>query len=136
MKVNQENKHEFDKLPDRSYTFEALDSYHGDRAKAVMVARLKDVPAVQELSLKIGAQVMLLHNLDLKSGLVNGARGVVVSWKSNSSNPGASAASNSNRRSDRFGGEEWRETAAAEWSDMQKERLYPEVYFASGVTRK
>lgn len=99
-----------------------------------MVSRLKDVPAAQQLKLKIGAQVMLLTNLDLQSGLVNGSRGVVVSWKSKVDKPGA-AASNSNRRSDRFGGEEWRETAANEWSDMQDERVYPEVYFASGVTR-
>ena len=38
----------------------------------------KDVMAGSEIELKVGAQVMLLKNLDVAAGLVNGSRGVIV----------------------------------------------------------
>ena len=38
----------------------------------------KDCPAMENLNLVEGCQVMLLWNLDLEQGLVNGSRGVVV----------------------------------------------------------
>ena len=42
---------------------------------------VKDCPARESLQLCVGAQVMLLHNLNIAEGLVNGSRGIVTGFK-------------------------------------------------------
>ncbi|XP_014284591.1 ATP-dependent DNA helicase PIF1 [Halyomorpha halys] len=59
-------------LPGNSRVFEATDSPDG------VTKTLDDCTAVEkQIFLKEGAQVMLLKNINVSSGLVNGARGVV-----------------------------------------------------------
>jgi hypothetical protein len=43
---------------------------------------LAELQAPEELELKEGAQVVLLHNLDVQQGLANGSRGVVLGFAS------------------------------------------------------
>ena len=70
--VDAENRDELAKLPGASFAFEAVDA--GDDA-AVLDALRKNCAAPQTLSLKLGAQVVLIKNVD--DVLVNGSRGVV-----------------------------------------------------------
>lgn len=71
--VNSFNQERLAKLTTQSKTFIARDSgeaYHTESFN-------KNCPAPQTLELKIGAQVMLLANLDVQQGFVNGSVGVV-----------------------------------------------------------
>lgn len=90
--VDRENYDNLAKLQGQGKTFKAKDStsLSGEVSQAGQdtVIRLlsrntffNDCPAGRSIVLKIGAQVMLLQNLDLKKGLVNGSRGVVESFK-------------------------------------------------------
>ncbi|XP_012285616.1 ATP-dependent DNA helicase PIF1 isoform X2 [Orussus abietinus] len=74
--ANEINDSQLEQLSGSSMVFNAQDS---DGANTKMLDQQLPVPA--KLLLKIGAQVMLLKNLDISSGLVNGARGVVTSFK-------------------------------------------------------
>jgi ATP-dependent DNA helicase PIF1 len=53
----------------------------GEQIKNMHVAMInKDCQARPRLELAVGAQVMLIKNLDIEAGLVNGSRGVVTSF--------------------------------------------------------
>lgn len=63
-------------LPGKEYKFEAFDSGP--------IKLLDDhTPVEKTCILKIGAQVMLLKNISISSGLVNGARGIVKDFDKN-----------------------------------------------------
>ncbi|XP_039721238.1 ATP-dependent DNA helicase PIF1 isoform X2 [Pteropus medius] len=70
------NERRLQELPGEVHSFEAMDS---DPEQA----RILDVqcPVSRLLQLKLGAQVMLVKNLAVTRGLVNGARGVVVGFE-------------------------------------------------------
>ncbi|KAL6068124.1 DNA helicase, variant 2 [Balamuthia mandrillaris] len=73
--VNELNDKMLATLPGKGKCFVCQD--HG---KEPFVHTLDKTPAPRELKLKIGAQVMLVKNLDVRRGLVNGTRGVVIGW--------------------------------------------------------
>jgi len=63
----------YDNVTDGSYNEEQRENYIGMLEKCCQ--------ARKELYLKVGAQVMLINNLDPDAGLVNGSRGVVTSFE-------------------------------------------------------
>lgn len=73
--ANLINESRLAKLTGESKLFDAQDS---DPTSAKQLDA--QVPAPGKLELKIGAQVMLLKNVSISGGLVNGARGIVASF--------------------------------------------------------
>lgn len=64
-------------LPEPPVIFKAKDTF---TSEAHMQLLAKDCPAIAELHLKAGAQVILLKNLDPANGLCNGSRGVILDF--------------------------------------------------------
>jgi len=81
--VDAENARQLRALPGEEVEFRATDVLHsgGGADGAEGAAKLLDsgCPAPRSLVLKAGAQVMLTRTLDARQGLVNGARGVIIS---------------------------------------------------------
>lgn len=73
--ANSINESKLGNLKTESKTYEAQDS-DGSMQKLLDM----QVPAPGKLILKIGAQVMLLKNINISDGLVNGARGILVKY--------------------------------------------------------
>ncbi len=78
--VEEENTERLHQLPGQTHTFSALDCGPPLSFDSKKLATWSNAPTV--LSLKIHAQVVLLKNLDIPGGLVNGSRGVVVGFSS------------------------------------------------------
>lgn len=88
--VDRINCAELKALPGSSVVFRSNDEVisvgaQKDTVKATSRDYFKDCMASSEIEMKVGAQVMLLKNLDVVGGLVNGSRGVVVRFVSKSS---------------------------------------------------
>jgi len=73
--VEATNSVKLSQLPGEQRDYEASDS---ETSNTVHID--STCPAVSSLGLKVGAQVMLIRNLDVLHGLVNGARGVVTGF--------------------------------------------------------
>ncbi|XP_059036771.1 ATP-dependent DNA helicase PIF1 isoform X2 [Mustela lutreola] len=70
------NERRLQELPGEMHTFKAMDS-DPEQARTLDA----QCPVSQILQLKLGAQVMLVKNLAVSRGLVNGARGVVTGFE-------------------------------------------------------
>ena len=117
--VNHQNLTEFAKLDGPTEVYNAKEG-----GKEAMRYYLKDVQAQPTQELKVGAQVVLLTNLDLSRRLCNGSRGLVVgfepiaAWKTiESGSPKTAAGSR----------------ALDEW--VQAHEFVPRVRFDGGVER-
>lgn len=81
--VQEENTREFEALKTPIQIYSAIDSQSSpDNDTRDLRSVLNDLQASQGLRLRVGAQVMLLANLNVTEGLVNGSRGVVIEFVS------------------------------------------------------
>lgn len=78
--VNTENERELKKLPGEPIAFRAEDIpvHYNNYARTEHYKKALDEAIPEHILLKTGAQVMLKANLDVKRGLANGSRGVVM----------------------------------------------------------
>lgn len=76
--VEQENMQKLNQLPGDTLSFSAQDNGPSWALDSNKISTWSNAPT--HLSLKINAQVVLLKNLDIPGGLVNGSRGVVVGF--------------------------------------------------------
>jgi ATP-dependent DNA helicase PIF1 len=90
MSVNRLNDEELDKLAaigrpffEYELSFMVLDATSGAKSNDILMEKFKDnTTCLPTLQLCVGAQVMLLVNLDLRNKLANGSRGVVIGFES------------------------------------------------------
>eukprot|EP01133_Synstelium_polycarpum_P012907 gene12907-15161_t len=78
-RVEEENTRRIMELDGAAQEYEAM-----DEGTEPYLGMLKNMQAPTNLTLKVGSQVILLKNLDFECELVNGSRGVVISWSDTS----------------------------------------------------
>ena len=86
--VDNENQKELDKLSSKNtnlefFEYELEANILKKNLKFVDEKIKKNCVAPQNLQLCIGAQVMLLYNIDLEMGLANGSRGIITKFEDN-----------------------------------------------------
>mmetsp|Transcript_17812 Transcript_17812/g.40459 ORF Transcript_17812/g.40459 Transcript_17812/m.40459 type:complete len:516 (-) Transcript_17812:678-2225(-) len=77
--VDSANQREMEKLQGEAVEYIAEDTAVTPQHQNQME---RNSPVATKISLKVGAQVILLKNIEASSGLVNGARGVIVDFRS------------------------------------------------------
>ena len=80
--INNKNLNKLKKAKQKCVKYESSTKCLGfkisDSQRNILTDKInKSCPAIDELELVHGAQVMLLHNLDIEMGLVNGSRGII-----------------------------------------------------------
>jgi ATP-dependent DNA helicase PIF1 len=86
--VDRDNSIDLNKLPGESVSYSALDQVEVEKGSGPWVKKqlqgnsfFSACIAEQDLQLKIGAQVMLIKNLNQNSRLANGSRGKVIGFR-------------------------------------------------------
>lgn len=80
--VVDENNRQLEMLPGEAYTYTATGADNGTpEGRKEYDFLVKNCQATPTVTFKVGAQVMLVVNLKIEEGLVNGSRGVVVKLK-------------------------------------------------------
>ena len=78
---SKENQRNFDAIESPVVKYQAVDDANEPGHRGQFFEHFKrDCQAKEVVQLKVGAQVLLLKNLDTNAGLCNGSRGVVIDF--------------------------------------------------------
>ena len=76
--VNKVNESRLNSLKSAEFTLEAVHSQVRKNLKVTEAGTIEDTAFLQTLKVKVGARVMLIHNISTLDGLTNGAQGQVM----------------------------------------------------------